>query len=313
MLLTNMGMYAKYNIETNATQTKTELIKKTPTVTTKPATTAKTPAEISTKKQEEKSSIETEKAQRVTEQKEQANQQAASVERIKELIEEVDLVSNDVKSIRTQLLIAEIVAGLAIVLALCAVVILINEKKKFRDKLIRELNDCWEGGRMDNFARRVAEKAKSASSSSSSSIAYQPAKINQGELKSMIDDYLTTKLEQEEKQQEIKLEEQRIFQQNQPKKLFADSIVENHFNKISENADDDTVFELYLKKETDLKAEFTIYENAKRRVLKNADFIDGCDKQKINSNPIDLQIEKGTAILQDGKWQISQKAKVKFV
>ncbi|MDR2146277.1 MAG: hypothetical protein LBE91_07460 [Tannerella sp.] len=99
-----------------------------------------------------------------------------------------------------------------------------------------------------------------------------------------------------------------------PQTFYADSIIEGKFNKITNQANVDTVFELLLKKADDRNAEFTIYENAKRRVLKNADFIDGCEKQRINSNPVDLQVENGIATLQDnGKWQITQKAKIKFI
>ena len=322
MLMTNVRMLAQQNKETNTTQTRTNstqqtqnLTNRTKTVDNTSATSAKKNTDVASEKQE-KATKETNESQILAKPNEQKSQQDAFEEKAKELAkEEVDLVLNDMESLKMKLLITEIIAGLAIVLAFCAIILFFIEKNKFRENLLSELDDCHAGGRMDNFVSRVAEKAKSNSSSSSSysSIDYRPAKIDQGELKSMIDDYLSTKIEEEKEQQEIKLEEQRIFQQNQPKKLFADSIVENHFNKITEYVDDDTVFELYLGKGTDFKAEFTIYENAKRRVLKNADFIDGCDKQKINSNPIDLQIEKGVAILQDGKWQISQKAKVKFV
>jgi hypothetical protein len=204
------------------------------------------------------------------------------------------------------LFILVIVLAVLIIGLTVFVFLVIDDKKRFRKRFLY-LIDRENGERMNSFISKIVLKATPKTDN-------QPAKINQEELKNMIDEYLSTKQEAEQKQQEIRAEQQRVFIQNQPQKLFADAIVENHFNRISDNANDDTVFELYLKKATDRTAEFTVYENAKRRVLKNADFIDGCDKQKINSNPVDLQIEKGTAILQDNsKWQISTKAKVKFV
>jgi hypothetical protein len=105
-----------------------------------------------------------------------------------------------------------------------------------------------------------------------------------------------------------------VSQLHLPTQKYADSIIDGKFNRVTDQANDDTVFELQLPRADSRNAEFTIYENAKRRALKNPDFIDGCEKQRINPNPVDLQVENGVATLQDnGKWQITQKAKVKFV
>lgn len=96
--------------------------------------------------------------------------------------------------------------------------------------------------------------------------------------------------------------------------LYADAIINNMLHKITEQPNDDTVFELFLKTPTDKIATLTIFSEAYRRVLKNADFIDGCEKQRVNKNAINLDIEKGEAQLQDnGKWQITKKANIKFV
>jgi len=98
------------------------------------------------------------------------------------------------------------------------------------------------------------------------------------------------------------------------KTLYADAIINNMLNKVTEQPDDDTVYELLIKTPTGKSASLSVYAEAFRRVLKNADFIDGCEKQRINKSPINLDIEKGEAQLQDnGKWQIVKKANVKFV
>lgn len=317
MMMANVGVFAQEGAETKeATQTTT--VTQSAAQTTQQATTAKpikkNKAEIAAEAKiaAEQAAKEAEAAKIAAEKEEQAKQQTAIEQKIRDLAkEEVGFVSNDVSSLKTKLLIAEIIAGLALIVAIVVIVLFFMEKKKFRDNILNLLLREDEQ-RMGEFIQKVADKARPISATSLSD--YQPAKINQEELKQMIESYLSTKQAEDQKQQEIKAEQQRVFQQNQPKKFFADSIVENHFNKISDSANDDTVFELYLKKATDRTAEFSIYENAKRRVLKNADFIDGCDKQKINSNPVDLQIEKGTTVLQDnGKWQITSKAKVKFI
>ncbi|KAA6344094.1 hypothetical protein EZS27_008249 [termite gut metagenome] len=97
-------------------------------------------------------------------------------------------------------------------------------------------------------------------------------------------------------------------------RLYANSINEEGvFNKITEQPNEDTVFEL-IKKPSSQTAAIRIYEGATLRILKNPDFVDGCDKQKINPQPSRLQVEKGTAQKQDnGKWRVTEKAKIKFV
>lgn len=99
---------------------------------------------------------------------------------------------------------------------------------------------------------------------------------------------------------------------DQPKTLYADVIIRNFFNKVSELPNDDTVYELLLKTPSDTTAEFTIFQNAYPRVIDTPDFIKGCDKQGGGKNS--LEVESGVVTLQNnGKWQITQPAKVKFV
>ena len=96
--------------------------------------------------------------------------------------------------------------------------------------------------------------------------------------------------------------------------LYADAIIKGEFNKITDHPDDDTIFELLLNVPSGRKASFSIFKDAYRRVLKNADFIDGCEKQRINFSPNNLDVSKGEATLLDnGKWQITKKAEVKFI
>ena len=92
--------------------------------------------------------------------------------------------------------------------------------------------------------------------------------------------------------------------------LYADSISNGAFNRVTEQPNNDTIFEL-VKNPDGRSAKFIIWENARTKVLKRPEFVDGCDTQKIGS--LSLEVKYGTTQLEDGKWKIVQKARVKFV
>ncbi len=98
------------------------------------------------------------------------------------------------------------------------------------------------------------------------------------------------------------------------KTLYADVIINSVLNKVTEQPNEDTVYELFLKDHSNKTAEVTIYKEAYRRVIETPDFIEGCDKQRISNTPSNLQVEKGVGHMQDnGKWQIIKKVNVKFI
>lgn len=89
--------------------------------------------------------------------------------------------------------------------------------------------------------------------------------------------------------------------------MYADCIVDNYFNKVSEEPDEDTVFELHISNNT---AGFTVYSGAKRRIIANPAYLDGCEKQIIGDSDVIVE-EKGlTQIQLDGKWKIINNLKV---
>jgi predicted nucleic-acid-binding protein len=96
--------------------------------------------------------------------------------------------------------------------------------------------------------------------------------------------------------------------------LYADAIINSTFHRVTREPNPDTVFELF-KKPGSNAIFFRIYPDAYKRVLKNPDFIDGCEKQIINQlSPQNLEVEDGIVSQDDsGKWNIIQKAKVKFI
>jgi hypothetical protein len=94
--------------------------------------------------------------------------------------------------------------------------------------------------------------------------------------------------------------------------LYADAIINDIFNKVSELPNDDTVYELLRKTSSDRNAKFTIYKGAYRRIIDTPDFIKGCEKQITGKN--DLQVDPGETTQDDlGKWKIIKTARIKFI
>lgn len=96
------------------------------------------------------------------------------------------------------------------------------------------------------------------------------------------------------------------------KKLYAMNIIDGIFNKVSEQISGTPIFELTLSSPN--SATFTVYRGAYSTVLAAPEYLEGCDKQTLNSNPTNLRVVEGKASLQsDGKWKIDQKASVRLV
>lgn len=132
--------------------------------------------------------------------------------------------------------------------------------------------------------------------------------------------------ELEQQVKEIENKEQHIIEPTIPKieskteiseirksnKLYAANIIDGIFNKVTEQPNDYSVFELTLLSQS--TASFSIYHNAYRRVLAAPEFIEGCDKQILSDTPSNLDIEMGEAQYNNsGKWQVTKKAKIKFI
>lgn len=94
------------------------------------------------------------------------------------------------------------------------------------------------------------------------------------------------------------------------KLLYADSIIDGVFSHVKEQENEDTVFVLRLKSETD--ASITIYKGAYNKVLANASYLEGCDKQLIGNNSVEIvregKAEKGF----NGKWKVVSPLKVEI-
>jgi hypothetical protein len=96
--------------------------------------------------------------------------------------------------------------------------------------------------------------------------------------------------------------------------LYANAIINGIFNKVTELANEDTVYTLLRKASTDKIAKFTVDGCYYSRVIACPDLLDGCDTQYISNNPTALQVEAGEAAQDDfGKWRITKKARIEFI
>ena len=215
---------------------------------------------------------------------------------------------------------------LAIIIIAIAI-LFFYDKSKRRDEIIKTItgiarNNIGGISRIKQWEGRLVDKIIAASKPENTQSFGATVPANSTEIKRTIED-LQQRIASLEDQ--IKSRNTSNLNQNEEIKhvtgstsiietLYSVAIVNGLFNKVTMQPNDDTVYELLLKKGSNKSAKFTIYKNAYKRVLKNADFIDGCEKQRISNPPSDLHIEKGEAMLMDnGKWQITQKAIVKLV
>lgn len=111
--------------------------------------------------------------------------------------------------------------------------------------------------------------------------------------------------------------ELRVDQQSSPKPvvsqklLYADSIIEGEFSHVWEKENDDTVFILTQKKENN--ASINLNKRAYSKVLANASFLDGCDKQVLpNSTTVEILCEGEAVRGADGKWKVVSPLKVEL-
>jgi hypothetical protein len=91
--------------------------------------------------------------------------------------------------------------------------------------------------------------------------------------------------------------------------LYAASINDGYFNRVSETPNENTIFELHLQNTN--MATFTIYEGAKQLVCKHPEFLEGCEKQVLtNAQNVKIESEGEAQKQPDGKWKIIKKLNV---
>lgn len=94
---------------------------------------------------------------------------------------------------------------------------------------------------------------------------------------------------------------------DEEKTLYADSIIDGYFNKVTEKANDDTTFELHVTKNG---ANVSVYSGAIRRIIANPSFLDGCDKQIIGNRIVEIKEQGFAQIQMNGKWKVNKRLNV---
>lgn len=90
--------------------------------------------------------------------------------------------------------------------------------------------------------------------------------------------------------------------QSTPRMLYADSIIDGVFSHVREQENEDTVFLLKLRNNS--IASITIFKPAYGKVLANPSYLEGCDKQIIGHNSVEIIQEGEAEISSNGKWRV---------
>lgn len=194
------------------------------------------------------------------------------------------------------------------------------EKKRLRDHILFTVTGMRSGdsniSRINKWRNDIVNEATEKANLNQNELA--SIKTNISDLKRNVDDMVRrlSNLENNSKLESnsIQPKSERSRQVDEPKILYADAIVNDQFNRVTELPNEDTVYEINLLSVTDKNGSFTVYKDAYRRVLINPDFVDGCEKQKLSMSPTNLEVVEGKTQLNEyGKWMIVQKANVKFI
>lgn len=94
------------------------------------------------------------------------------------------------------------------------------------------------------------------------------------------------------------------------KLLYADSIIDGEFSHVKEQENDDTVFVLTLKSES--TASVAIFRKAYGKVIANASYLEGCEKQIIGNSSVVIVCEGEAEKGFNGKWKVVSPLKVEI-
>jgi len=86
--------------------------------------------------------------------------------------------------------------------------------------------------------------------------------------------------------------------------LYADAIIDGKFNRVKEQPDDDTIFELKLRKPNAMRANVIVYAPSHKRVIANHSFLEGCEKQILGNTTVTMLREGIAQKDGSGKWFI---------
>jgi len=203
-----------------------------------------------------------------------------------------------------------IIAGLLIVLLVLMIVIIGKAKAKSRKRKsqFEHLNEkiLSKEKRINELTNELTQRFQSAGNNIAD-------KKEIDRLKLVVEN-LRKQLETGKEDGNVNGEYNELLAATPPKpKLFryADSIhSEGYFNHVTEQPNEDTVFELELENFGTV-AKFTVLESKHDKVIRRPEFLNGCEKQVIGNSR--LEVTPGKAQLQDGKWFVTTKANVNIL
>jgi hypothetical protein len=97
-----------------------------------------------------------------------------------------------------------------------------------------------------------------------------------------------------------------------PQSLYAKTIVDGKFNRVQEQANEETVFELKLSKPNDTRAIVIVYSANHKLVISHPEFLEGCEVQNLGNTTVTMLREGVAQKESDGKWKITTVPEVKI-
>lgn len=97
-----------------------------------------------------------------------------------------------------------------------------------------------------------------------------------------------------------------------PQSLYADAIINGKFNRVKDLPNADTIFELKLSKPGEARANVVIYEGAYQLVKQRPEFLEGCEKQILGSDIVEMLHEGAAQKDGNGNWIITTTPEVKI-
>ena len=115
---------------------------------------------------------------------------------------------------------------------------------------------------------------------------------------------LRTEIYQTRQKQKIG-EEAKMQLAQQPQVLYADAIIDGKFNRVKEQPNADTIFELRLSKPGETRASVILYEGAYQLVKQRPEFLEGCEKQILGTTTVSILREGIAQKDGNGQWIIT--------
>ena len=182
--------------------------------------------------------------------------------------------------------------------------------KGLEDEIVSVVTD--DNGNIKKWVKRITEKPSITPVQKSYDSEIRDLQKENRELKNRINELEDNIWALKNKPEARVIEQQTIPSKpvDSIKLLYSDSIIDGWFCHVWAQENDDTIFVLKLKSEN--HAIFTVFNQAYNKVLANASYLDGCDKQVLNSNTVDI-LSEGEAVREaNGKWKVVSPLKVEL-